>query len=313
MEPEAPRDPALHAARLFYGSRRGDGTFQGSGVSIPEFLHSDHRAIDANIRVGRTVQLKMYRGARQKFPLSLPLGPRDANTALFDALAAKFVKPKPTQAPGKDWISKGTWKLIAKHASLMRSGKIRQVTVRRMQHKVKLALKADKSWLTANVGECIVSELRERKVQEAFRHLKGRYRNALETQAKPCHQTMERQTDEQVELYAKRAAYGAGFPANGTPFVIRIDSLSEGEFWTAVSQLSHGRCGGASGIRTEHIKTWLHGAKKAEDPENGANHIGARKSWDKVRGTLLLRLGNRYHPPANVLGSDGVKALGSSN
>jgi len=160
VEPEAPRDPALHAARLFFGSRRGDGTFQGSGVSIPEFLHSDHRAIDANIRVGRTVQLKKYPGARQKFPLSLPRGPRDANTALFDALAAKCVKPKPTRAPGKDWISKGTWKLTAKRASLMRSGKIRQVNVRRMQRKVKLALKADKSWLTANVGERIVLELR---------------------------------------------------------------------------------------------------------------------------------------------------------
>ena len=183
------------------------GTFQGSGISIPEFLHSDHRAIDANIRVGRTVQLKKYRGARQKFPLSLPSRPRDAITALFDALAAKCVKPKPTRAPGKDWISKGTWKLIAKRASLMRSGKIRQVTVRWMQRKVKLALKADKSWLTANIGERIMLELCERKVQEAFRHLKGRYRNTLETQAKPCHQTMECQTDKQVELYAKRAAY----------------------------------------------------------------------------------------------------------
>ena len=67
----------------------------------------------------------------------------------------------------------------------MRSGKIRQVTVRRKQRKVKLALKANKSWLTANVGERIVLELHERKVQEAFRHLNGRYRNALETQAKP--------------------------------------------------------------------------------------------------------------------------------
>ncbi len=25
---------------------------------------------------------------------------------------------------------------------------------------------------------------------------------------------------------------------------------------------------------------WLRGAKKAEDPENGTNHVGAGKSWD---------------------------------
>jgi hypothetical protein len=65
---------------------------------------------------------------------------------------------------------------------------------------------------------------------------------------------MERQTDERVELYAKQAAYGAEFPANGTPFGIDNDPPSEGELRTAVSQLSHGRCGGASGVRAEHIK-----------------------------------------------------------
>jgi hypothetical protein len=77
---------------------------------------------------------------------------------------------------------------------------------------------------------------------------------------------MERQTDERVELYAERAAYGEEFPANGTPFDINDDPPLEGELWTAVSQLSNGRCGGASGIRAEHIKAWLRGAKLAEDP-----------------------------------------------
>ncbi len=135
--------------------------------------------------------------------------------------------------------------------------------------------------LTAKVGERILSELWEGKVQEAFRHLKGWYRNALETQAKPCHQTMERQTDERVELYAERAAYSQEFPANGMPFGIVDDPPSEGELWTAVSQLSHGRCGGALGIHAEHIKAWLHGAKKEEDPETGTNHVGAGKTWDE--------------------------------
>jgi hypothetical protein len=76
----------------------------------------------------------------------------------------------------------------------------------------------------------------------------------LEAQAKPCHQMMKCQTDEQVELYAKQATYGAEFPANGTPFGIDNDPPSEGELWTGVCQLSHDRCGGASGIRAEHIK-----------------------------------------------------------
>ena len=261
-------------------ARAGDmSQFQGVGFRSPRFLHSDHRAVVVNIRVGRKGRLKKYRRARQKFPLSLPPGPKDPNTVLFDALAAKCADPKPTRAPGKKWISKGTWKLIRKRASLLRSGKIRQTAARRMKREVHVALKEDKRRLTAEVGEKIVSELGEGNMQEAFRHLKGWYRMASEAQARPCHQTMKRQTDERVELYAKRDAYGADFPTSGTPFEIDDYPPSEEELRTAVSQLSHGRCGGASGIRAEHIKAWLRGAKKEEDLENGATHIGAGKSW----------------------------------
>ncbi len=101
------------------------------------------------------------------------------------------------------------------------------------------------------VGEDIVSELGKGNVQEAFRHLKGWYRTAAEAQARPCLWTMERQTDERVESYAERATYGADFPENGTPFDIDDNPPSEDELQTAVSQLSHGRCGGASGIQAQ--------------------------------------------------------------
>ena len=112
MEPEAPMDPALHAARLFYGLRRGDGTVFRS----PRFLHSDHRAIVMNIRVRRTGWLKKYWRARQKFPLSLPPEPKDANTALFDfdALAA-CVEPKQMWAPGKETGSHPSWSTFLRY------------------------------------------------------------------------------------------------------------------------------------------------------------------------------------------------------
>jgi len=218
------------------------------GFRSPRFLHSDHRAVVANIRVGRKGRLKNYRHPCQKFPLSLPIGPKDANTTTFDALAAKCINPKMMRAPGKSWISEGMWKLIAKYASLLRSGRIRQTAVRRMKREVHAALKEDKWRLTAEVGENIVSELGKGNVQEAFQHLKGWYRTASEAQARPCHLTMERQTDERVELYAERDAYGTEFPANGTPFGIDDNPPSDEELRIAVSQLSHGRCGGASGI-----------------------------------------------------------------
>ena len=119
-------------------------------------------------------------------------------------------------------------------ASLLRSGKIRQAAARRMKREVQVALKADKTRLTAKVGENIVSELSSGNVQEAIRHLKGWYQSTSETQTRPCHQTMEHQTDERVELYAERDACGAEFPENGTPFAINDNPTSEGELWTVL-------------------------------------------------------------------------------
>jgi len=249
----------------YFMARAGDmANLRGVGFRSLRFLHSDHRAVVANIRVGRAGRLKKYRREFQKFPLSLPPGPQDANTTTFDALAARCVDPKEKKkrSPGKDWISEGMWKLIAKCASLLRSGKIRQAAARRMKREVQAALKADESRSTAEVGENIVSELSSGNVQEVFRHLKGWYRNASETQARPCHQTMECQTDEQVELYAERDACGAEFPENGTPFTIDNNKPLEGEPRTAVSQLSHGRCGGTSRIRAEHTRRGFAGRRR---------------------------------------------------
>ncbi len=72
----------------------------------------DHCAVVANIREGKKRRLKSYWRVRQKFPLSLPLGPKDANTTTFDKLAAKCVDPQTKRAPRKDWVSERTWKLL---------------------------------------------------------------------------------------------------------------------------------------------------------------------------------------------------------
>ncbi len=42
-----------------------------------------------------------------------------------------------------------------------------------------------------------------------------------------------------------------------------------GWYWTASEM----------GIRAKHIKAWLHGAKKVEDPETAVYHVGAGMTW----------------------------------
>jgi hypothetical protein len=71
----------------------------------------------------------------------------------FDTLAAKCVDPKPTRKPGKDWISEATWRLIAKQASLLQSGRIGQDTARRMKGEIEATIKVDKQKLTTKVGD----------------------------------------------------------------------------------------------------------------------------------------------------------------
>jgi hypothetical protein len=63
------------------------------------------------------------------------------------------------------------------------------------------------------------------------------------------------------------------------PYPIGGNQPIESKLWAAVSLLSHGRCGGPLGIRAEHIKAWLRGAKKEEDPETAASHVRAGKTW----------------------------------
>ena len=58
-----------------------------------------------------------------------------------------------------------------------------------------------------------------------------------------------------MELYIRQAAYGKGFPSNGTPFEIQEDKPTEVEIRVAVMEMSNGRCGGASGIKAEHLKS----------------------------------------------------------
>ena len=82
-------------------------------------------------------------------------------------------------------MSDSTWLLIKQRTSLRRAGQLRQSEGRRMQRAIHAALKRDRTARTARIGESIVAELAEGKVHEAFRHLKGWYREASETQAKP--------------------------------------------------------------------------------------------------------------------------------
>ena len=111
-------------------------------------------------------------------------------------------------------------------------------------------------------------------MQEAFRHLKGWYRSATDTQAKPCYLTMERQTSDRVDLYLWRQSPGVPLPILIDPVKICNNPPFDGEIRDAVAQLSNGRAAGASGMLAEDEKEWLFSIRDEEDPETPENESG---------------------------------------
>ncbi len=92
----------------------------------------------------------------------------------------------------------------------------------------------------ARAGLDIKAELAGGNMQEAFRHLKGWYRAATETQLKPCYHTMECQILKRVDLYAWRASLGDPLLLHLTPVEINNDTLSDGEIQVAAVELTNG-------------------------------------------------------------------------
>jgi hypothetical protein len=206
-------------------------------------------------------------------------------TQAFEKLKAACDEPEKTKAHWHDWMSDSTWAMMKQHTSLRRAGQLRRAEGQRMQRAIHAALKRDRAACTAQVGELIVAELSEGNVHEAFQHLKGWYRTASETQAKPYFHTMEWQMLERVELYWRRDSPGPPIIIDNAEMLtkeIRDDTFTDGEIRVAVAELTNGRSAGVSRMRAEHLNEWLKGAKLEEDPENGTNNVGAGKEWEAL-------------------------------
>ncbi len=90
-----------------------------------------------------------------------------------------------------------------------------------------------------------------------------------------------KQTAKRVALYARRDSPGEPLPINIDPIQLNNVAPSDGEIWEAAGGLTNGRTAGASGMRAEDMKAWLHGIKLEEDPKVGPNNIRARDNWGK--------------------------------
>ena len=237
------------------------GQFRNVAFRQPRIHDSDHQAVVASISRGRKGRLKKYQRRRQKFSLTLlPVEEQDGVTRAFGELRKTCVEGERRAGKHGDWILSETWHLIKQRPMLQCSGHLCQVGGRRLTRLICASLKQDREARMASVvGSTIKAELTKGNIQEAFRHLKGWYRAATETQAKPCYWTMVRQTLEQVDLYARRQSPGDPLPVLVDPVEIVNNPPEDGKIRSAVARLSNGRAAGASGMRAEDVKGWLLG------------------------------------------------------
>ncbi len=245
----------------------------------PRFLTLDHWAVVTSIVRGRHGQLKLYRRRHQRFPLGLPpVEEQDQQTRLFGELQKICEENATMRRMKNDWILEESWRLLAHRATLCHTGCLCQTGGRCLNCQIGVSLQKDRTDRTATVGATGEAELTGGNVQEAFRHLKGWYRAATETQAKPCYHTMERQTLERVNLYAQSDSPGDPLPINVTPVVINDDVPTDGELRQVAGKLANGRAAGASGMCAKHVKEWLNDMQQEEDPE-GHSINGAGDNW----------------------------------
>jgi len=118
--------------------------------------------------------------------------------------------------------------------------------------------------------------------KEAWRLIKGWYQVAEDRAPKSCHQLMEQQTKERVELYTKVPPPGDPIPINIDPFEMNDEVPTDEELRGVVFGIRNGRAGGVSGIHAKHMKQWLCDAVVEE--ENGTTGLG--NEWRVFLGLI---------------------------
>ena len=184
---------------------------------------------------------------------------------MFEELKASCEPLPVKERPRKKCISATTWALMDHRARLASGGRLTKRGSRGLKHQINASLKKDRQERTRSVGASVEANLDSGELASAWRDIKGWYRTVEDRAPNPCCETLETQTREREELYAKRTPPGEPIPINVDPFEIRDETPEDDEIRAVVKALKPGRAGGASKIRAEHMKTWLRGMTDEEE------------------------------------------------
>jgi hypothetical protein len=237
--------------------------------------HSDHCTLVATIYAEGGEELKRYRRRMQRFPLSLPRGPRTQLNAGHEELLQHVVCPPPREHPANKWITDTTWKVVNYRTMLRRKGMLSQAAAHNLGLKIKVCLKADCLQRAATTALNVKGCLAAGEYIEAWRYLKGWYRLAEDQAPKPCPETLAKQTDERIQLYTAVPPLGWAMRFNVDPSDVPDVAPTDSELRAAVGSLCNGHATSPTGMRAKLLKEWL-GTMKRRETEDGVEGIGDR-------------------------------------
>jgi hypothetical protein len=171
---------------ILWPGRWTQKTFRSVGYQQPRFHDSDQRAVVANFFEGKEGEAQKISAEPPEVPppTCTTGGTGWGHTTLWEAEGG--VQRDGSEDAAMERLDFGRdFAAIAHRAMLRRAGRLCQTGGRRLHRQIGAALCNNWRDQTACVGESIVTKLAGGNVQEAFRHLKGWYRAALEMQSKP--------------------------------------------------------------------------------------------------------------------------------
>lgn len=234
----------------------------------PRCFTSDHYMVVGKLLSAPLSSNLSYLRGRTRFPVRAPKwGPHTKVDSIFQDLTAAIDPPTRANRVRSSWISDETWALVDARASLRRAPNRDRTAFRRLDRKVKSALKQDRLRRMEETAEAIDRLLEEKNVEGAWGRLKAWYKHAGDRPCAPSRADLQRTSDEYQDLYSRADPPGEPIPVLVAPFDICDEIPSEEEIERHVKRLKNGKSPGPTGMRAEHLKGWLEAARRKEMPD----------------------------------------------
>jgi exonuclease III len=267
------RQGVLYHSRCDYILGTDRRLFEMVGIREPRYFNTDHHMVVGRYLVRPTPSHKLYLRGRKTFPLQRKWGPPTRADSLFQEVK-QFLPPTPKQPqPHRPtWLSATTLQAVDARCSLRRNPHHDRTEARRLSRVVNASIKADRKRRTEEAGNAISALLdddapldKQQNAKAAYAILRKWYKHHGDRPPKPSRQDLQTVTTEFAALYTKEPTPGDEIPTIVAPFNIDDSIPSKEEIEQAVSRLRNDRAPGPTGMRAEHLKTWLREATTDDD------------------------------------------------